>query len=401
MAKVLVVDDSALMRRLITGVLGDAGHELQTARDGTEAVTKLVEWQPDVVTLDINMPQMDGLTALSLIMAARPTPVVMVSSLTEEGALATFEALALGAVDFIAKPGGTISLSIDEIAHQLRNKVKAALRAKPRFAKGSDAPQAEAAARSSAPPSARAPLRSAPRTLHPTPSRFGQRGASATPSAPTHAAPHEVRGGRHRGLEVVIIGVSTGGPRTLEDILPQLPAHFPCPVLVAQHMPPNFTDAFARRMDRLCQLRVKEVATPMPLEPGHIYIGQGGTDMIVMERLGRLVAASKPESPNHPWHPSVDVLVESAMRHLDPTQITGVQLTGMGNDGAAAMTQLKRSGGRTIAESEATAVVFGMPGELIARGGATTVLPCQDIARQLIGWLQRSERTSHGIATSH
>lgn len=393
MAKVLVVDDSALMRRLITGVLSDAGHELQTARDGTEAVSKLVEWQPDVVTLDINMPQMDGLTALSLMMAARPTPVVMVSSLTEQGALATFEALALGAVDFIAKPGGTISLRIDEIAQQLRNKVKAALRSRPRFANQAEPPQKEA--------DARAPLRSAPRTLHSPPARLAQRSALTPRSAPTHVAPHEVRGGRHRGLEVVIIGVSTGGPRTLEDILPLLPSDFPCPVLVAQHMPPNFTDAFARRMDRLCQLRVKEAATPMPLEPGHIYIGQGGTDMIVMERLGRLVAASKPESPNHPWHPSVDVLVESAMRHLDASQITGVQLTGMGDDGAAAMTQLKRSGGRTIAESEATAVVFGMPGELIARGGATTVLPCQDIARQLIGWLQRSERTSHGIATSH
>ncbi|MEK8086309.1 chemotaxis-specific protein-glutamate methyltransferase CheB [Aquabacterium sp. A3] len=370
MAKVLVVDDSALMRRLITGVLNEAGHDTRTANNGTEAVETLVEWQPDVVTLDINMPRMDGLTALSLIMAARPTPVIMVSSLTEEGALATLEALALGAVDFITKPGGTISLSIDDIAQQLLSKVRAALRAHPKTRHTPAEP-----------------------VRHPTPARPGP---AVRPSAPSAA--HSA--GRHE-LSLVVVGVSTGGPRTLEDILPALPADFPCAVLVAQHMPPNFTDAFARRMDRLCAMPVTEVNTPRPLEPGHVYIGQGGTDMIVMERLGRLVAAPKPETPGHPWHPSVDVLVNSAMRHLPPSQITGVQLTGMGDDGAKAMTELKRRGGRTIAEAESTAVVFGMPQELIEAGGASVVLPCHQIARQLLGWLHRKERTRDGIAKSH
>ncbi|TDP81274.1 two-component system chemotaxis response regulator CheB [Aquabacterium commune] len=393
--KVLVVDDSALMRRLITGVLGGAGYEVQIAHNGTEGVEKLVQWQPDVVTLDINMPQMDGLTALSLMMAARPTPVVMVSSLTEEGALATFEALALGAVDFITKPGGTISLSIDEIEQQLLAKVKSALRARPRGARAALPRAQPTTARTPASPQVGSRFASASAST--SASTFGRPVPSAPAAAP---APTRSLGQAHK-LHLVIVGVSTGGPRTLEDILPKLAADFPCPVLVAQHMPPNFTDAFARRMDRLCALRVREVNAPMPLEPGHIYIGQGGTDMVVMERMGRLLVAPKPETPGHPWHPSVDVLVDTAMSHLPPDRITGVLLTGMGNDGAEAMTRLKREGGRTIAEAESTAVVFGMPQELIQKGGATTVLPCQDIARQLSGWLHRPERTSHGIAKSH
>jgi two-component system chemotaxis response regulator CheB len=339
------------MRRLITGVLSEAGYQVETANTGKQGVEKLVHWQPDVVTLDINMPEMDGLTALSLMMAARPTPVVMVSSLTAEGALATLEALALGAVDFITKPGGTISLSIDDIKGQLLDKVKAARRARPREATQPALPQRTA----TRPVVTRKP---------------------ATPSATKAVTP---------GL--VLVGVSTGGPRTLEDILPQLPEQFPLPVLVCQHMPPNFTDAFAQRMDRMCPLRVREVNTSMPIEPGHIYIGKGGTDMVVAERLGRLVAMPKSETPGHPWHPSADVLVESAMRHVEASKLIGVLLTGMGNDGAEAMTALKRQGGRTIAESEATAVVFGMPQELINQGGATIVLPSNQIARQLNGWL--------------
>ncbi len=354
-SRVLVVDDSALMRRLITSVLTEAGYQVETANTGKAGVEKLVQWQPDAVTLDINMPEMDGLTALSLMMSARPTPVIMVSSLTSEGALATLEALALGAVDFITKPGGTISLSIDDIKAQLLHKVKAACRARPR----------EATQPALKP---RVQPRAAARAV-------GEPGSPVSRPKPS-ACP---------GL--VLVGVSTGGPRTLEDILPQLPDHFPLPVLVCQHMPANFTDAFAQRMDRLCPLHVREVNTSMPIEPGNIYIGRGGTDLIVAERLGRLVAMPKSETPGHPWHPSVDVMVDSAMRHVDAQRLVGVMLTGMGNDGAVAMTKLKQQGGRTIAESEATAVVFGMPQELINHGGATLVLPSDQIARQLKGWL--------------
>ena len=370
--KVLVVDDSALMRRLLSAVLTQAGWSVATARHGREGVEQLLEWQPDVVTLDINMPEMDGLTALSLMMQARPTPIVMVSSLTEKGAQATMEALALGAVDFIAKPGGTISLSIDDIQALLLEKVRTASRIRLR-------PGRPAAAMP-------APVQRAPRPALARPAPASPR---TTTSAPASASPAPLRGGMGRCPGLVLIGISTGGPRTLEDVLPQLPADFPWPVLVAQHMPPNFTLAFAQRMDRMCALEVVEVGEPMSLEPGRIHIGRGGTDLVVVERLGRLVAQPRPESPGHPWHPSADVLVESAMRVLPASQLVGVLMTGMGFDGARAMAELKARGGRTIAEAESSCVVFGMPSELIQRGGASVVLPSQDVARQLRTWVQR------------
>lgn len=371
MKKVLVVDDSALMRKLLMGVLRDGGYEVNSARNGAEAVALVVQWQPDVVTLDINMPEMDGLTALSQIMTARPTPVVMVSSLTEKGALATFEALALGAVDFIPKPGGTISLHVDDIAAQLLDKVRSASRAR----------IGASAGRRGATPTVK-PLAAAARPAF--------RDASASAAASAGAAVPAARAAVPAAAEVpglVLIGVSTGGPRTLEDILPRLPADFPWPVLVAQHMPANFTDTFARRMDSLCALTVVEVNTALALQPGHVYIGRGGTDLAVSERGGKLYAVPKPETPGVLWHPSVEVLVDTAMQHLGPQRLVGVMLTGMGNDGAGSMARLKQTGGRTIAESAETAVVFGMPAELIERQGASLVLPCTSIAAQLRAWL--------------
>jgi two-component system chemotaxis response regulator CheB len=187
---------------------------------------------------------------------------------------------------------------------------------------------------------------------------------------------------------LVLIGVSTGGPRTLEDILPRLPADFPWPILVAQHMPANFTGTFSRRMDSLCALNVVEVASAMAIAAGNVYIGRGGTDITVTTRVGVLHVAARPETPTVLWHPSVEVMVCSAMQHLPPERLLGVMLTGMGDDGAEAMTRLRAAGGRTIAESADTAVVFGMPKELIERRGATLVLPCTAIAAQLRHWLQ-------------
>ncbi|MFN7723572.1 MAG: chemotaxis-specific protein-glutamate methyltransferase CheB [Rubrivivax sp.] len=375
MSKVLVVDDSALMRRLLTGVLGDAGHQVKVAHNGADGLQQLLEWQPDVVTLDINMPEMDGLTALSLMMQARPTPVIMVSSLTERGAQATFEALALGAVDFIAKPGGTISLSVEDIREQLLEKVRGAARSRLRQRSLSAGAVRQPAEAAPAPPAPAAPGGAVPRSsLAARPSPLGARFERASPVAL----------GKLDGL--VVIGVSTGGPRTLEDILPQLPSDFPFPIVIAQHMPANFTDAFARRMESLCRLRVRECNTTLPLERGNAYIGKGGGDMVLVERLGRLAVQPRPETPGHPWHPSVDVLVDSAMKLLPAAQIIGVQLTGMGNDGARTMAQLKQRGGRTIAESKETAVVFGMPNELIEMGGASVVLPCGEVSRQLLHW---------------
>lgn len=349
-AKVLVVDDSALMRKHLTQLFLGAGFEVILARDGKEAVQRVVQDQPDVVTLDVNMPEMDGLSALSLILSARPTPVVMVSSLTTKGALATLEALAMGAVDFVAKPGGTISLSISEISAELVSKVRTAARARVRSRRGSAA-------------------------------ELRQQAPGTDPAARAPAPPR----GEEPGL--VLIGVSTGGPATLEEILPELPAEFPWPVLVAQHMPPSFTATLAARLGAMCSLAVEEVAAPREIRRGSVYVAKGGTDLVVSRRAGRLVALPRPESPHHLWHPSVELLVESALGHVAPERLIAVQLTGMGEDGAEAMARLHSAGGRTIAESEESAVVFGMPRALIERRGASAVLPAERIARQLVQWV--------------
>jgi two-component system chemotaxis response regulator CheB len=352
MIKLLIVDDSALMRRQLTTLFQDqADFVIRQARNGKEAVQENRDFQPDVVTLDINMPEMDGITALSLIMAERPVPVVMVSSLTEKGALATFEALNLGAVDYIAKPGGTISLSIRDIKDELVAKVRTAARAR---LKG------------------RSPIKGLAQRLR-------EEREKPLPR------PVAVRRGV-AGEGLVVIGVSTGGPRTLEDILPLLPVDYPWPVLVAQHMPAAFTKSFAERLNALCRLSVVEVASPLAIETGTIYIAKGGADMLVVQRAGKMTVIPKPETREFLWHPSVELLGRSTLEHYDPARVVAVMLTGMGYDGADAFTEIRKRGGRTIAESEETAVVFGMPAELIERGGASVVLPLDKIALQLNAW---------------
>lgn len=355
MIKLLIVDDSALMRRQLSNMFQEeVDFEIRQARNGKEAVEENRDFKPDVITLDINMPEMDGITALSLIMAERPVPVVMVSSLTEKGALATFEALNLGAVDYIAKPDGTISLSIGQIKHELLTKVRSA--AKARIKSASSAKGLAQRLREE---------REKP-VVRPVAVRRGVAG---------------------EGL--VVIGVSTGGPRTLEEILPLLPADFPWPVLVAQHMPAAFTRSFADRLNAMCALTVVEAASPMPIKPGTIYIGKGGADMVLGQRGGKLTLIPKPESCEFLWHPSVELLGRSVLEHCDPARVVAVLLTGMGYDGADAFTEIKKRGGRTIAESQATAVVFGMPAELIDRGGASLVLPAEKVAAQINLWAGR------------
>lgn len=350
MTAVLIVDDSALMRKHLSALLKDAGMQVRTASNGVDAVQEVLNNPPDVITLDVNMPTMDGLTALSQIMAARPTPVVMVSSLTAKGTTATLEALAMGAVDFIEKPGGTISLSLDAVADLLVSKVASAARARLR--------------------------KSGVAQLAPRPTRVSQ--------PVTEIKRPEVKAGMPEGL--VIIGISTGGPKTLEEVLPELPADLRWPVLVVQHMPASFTGPLAHRLNQRCRLAVKEAAQFDQVTPGTVYIAKGGTDLAVGVRNGLLVVINKPESPRYHWHPSVDGLVASAMECLPAQRILGVQMTGMGNDGAETMTELKRRGGRTIAESEDSSIVFGMPKELIERGGASAVLPATAIAQKIVEW---------------
>lgn len=356
MIRALVADDSALMRRHLTQLLEAAGgFTVQTARNGVEVLEALKSFDPHVITLDVNMPEMDGITCLSRIMSEDPRPVVMVSSLTEEGAETTLQALSLGAVDFVQKPGGTISLSIDRIHRELLLKVRSAATTRVRRSTGLRGRLAAQRRRPAPPP----------------------------PSAQVSFA-----GGRP-GL--VLVGVSTGGPGVLEDILPRLPADFPWPILVAQHMPSSFTGVFARRLNELCAVSVVEVARQMPVEPGTVYIAKGDADLVVTRRGIGYSATPLPQSDTHIWHPSVARMVESALALLPANRLIAVQLTGMGDDGAEAMARLRAGGGLTIAQDEETSVVFGMPQELIKRGGASVVLPSDAIAEQLIGWLGAPE----------
>lgn len=365
MIRVLIVDDSALMRRLLTDIFTAAGDfEITVARDGLEALAMLAQVQPDVVTLDIHMPQMDGLTCLDRIMVQRPCPVVMVSALTAEGAEETLEAMALGAVDFVPKPKGAVSLEIDRIADDLVDRVRAASRA--RIPRSTRLRERVRAASSGAL------------------ARFPKDVARVRAIGPASSPVQGVQGG---GL--VLVGCSTGGPPALDAVLGELPADFPWPILIAQHMPASFTGPLARRLDRLCALNVREVDAVTPLLPGHAYIGRGDADMILSRRGGGLVALPAPSSPDHVWHPSVDRMVESAMRLVAPEALVGVLMTGMGTDGATAMARLKRDGGRTIAEAERTAVVWGMPGALVERGGASCVSPLPEVAGELLRLLSR------------
>ncbi|SDB73099.1 chemotaxis-specific protein-glutamate methyltransferase CheB [Belnapia rosea] len=355
MIKLLVVDDSALVRKLLGQVFaGEADFEIRFARNGLEALDQLKIFGPDVITLDVHMPQMDGLACLDRIMLERPCPVVMVSSLTAAGAEATLEAFRLGAVDFVPKPEGAVSLRIGELAPELVAKVRSAAKAKLR-------------------PSLRLTERVRHQIGGAAPIHRVTERASSADAAPRPAT----------GDGLVLVGTSTGGPPALEALLTPLPMDFPWPILVAQHMPASFTGPLARRLDGLCALTVTEVTRPILLQPGCVYIGRGDADLIVSRRAAGLVAMAVPVQPGYPWHPSTDRLVRSAMGHLSSGQLIGVLMTGMGNDGAEAMALLHAEGGRTIAEAEETAVVWGMPGELVKVKGADWVLPLPRIADQL------------------
>lgn len=359
MIRLLIVDDSALMRRLLTGIFAAAGDfEIDVARSGEEAIARVQSFAPDVVTLDIHMPGMDGLACLDRIMVVRPCPVVMVSKLTAEGADETLEALALGAVDIIPKPRGAVSLEIDALAPELVEKVRAA-----------------AGARISRATRLRERVRArAAHTL--TPGSIPPR-----PILPEIATvPTRVEAG---GDGLVLVGTSTGGPPALDALLAPLPAQFPWPIVIAQHMPASFTGSLARRLDRLCALSVQEVDRATPLLPGHAYIGRGDADLVISRRAGALTALAAPSSEAFFWHPSVERLVASAMAALPAERLIGVLLTGMGSDGAKGMAELKAQGGATIAEAAETAVVWGMPGALVAAGGASIVAPLDRVAHEL------------------
>lgn len=341
--RVVVADDSALMRKKIREILeSDPRIEVAAcARDGQDAVNLVKQHQPDVVTLDINMPVMDGVTALQVIMMESPRPVVMLSSLTQEGALTTFECLELGAVDYVGKPSGTISADIDSRAAEIIRKVKEAASARP----------------------ARRLSRRSPTASY--------RRADAPALALTPAT------------RLVAIGVSTGGPKTLLEVLPYLPADLPAAVVIVQHMPESFTASFARSLDGRCAIPVKEAEAGDVLRPGHGYVARGGRHLVFSRPRASGVMVRYQSQPADCLHiPSVDVMMESAAEVFGRSTV-GVLLTGMGADGADGMVKIRRAGGRTIAEDETSCVVFGMPAQAIARGGAEVVLPCHRIADKI------------------
>ena len=354
MTRLLIVDDSALMRKLLGRIFSAEPYfEIEFARNGIEALELLRSFLPDVITLDIHMPQMDGLACLDRIMVERPCPVVMLSSLTAEGADATIRAFELGAVDFVAKPAGAVSVRVDEFVPELLEKVRAAA-----GAKFSGTLRLRDRVRQNV---ARGPVLQR---------RAARKSAKAMGVPPL-------------GEGLVVVGTSTGGPPALEEILASLPANFPWPIVIAQHMPATFTGALARRLDQICAIGVREVAEPALLEPGYAYVANGGRDIVVSRKTAGLIAMPAAPNPDYLWRPSVDRMVRSAIDCVAPAHLIGVLMTGMGSDGAEAMALLHKRGGRVIAESEQTAIVWGMPGELVKLGGADWILPLPDITAKL------------------
>lgn len=350
MIRILIVDDSALMRKLLSGIFAAEGDfVVAVARDGLEALRESGVFRPDVVTLDINMPGLDGLSCLDRLMLEHPVPVVMLSAMTEKGAEATLMALSIGAVDFVAKPDGVASLSIATISAELVEKVRAA-----------------------------AAIR-LPRSR-----RLAERMRLRRPASTPEASAVTRRSSLAEGAGgLVLVGTSTGGPPALDILLSALPAGLRWPVVIAQHMPASFTGSLARRLDQMSDLTVTEILGPTPLLPGNAYIAHGGADALVSTRAGKLTASSAPMHGDYHWHPSVDRLVRSALQNVPAANLLAVLLTGMGSDGASAMTELRAAGGHSIAEARDTAVVWGMPGELVSRGGASEVLPLNDIPRRI------------------
>jgi two-component system chemotaxis response regulator CheB len=357
--KVLIVDDSAFMRNALRSMI-TSDPEIQVvgmARNGLEAIAQVKTLKPDLVTLDIEMPRMDGITALKHIMAENPLPVIMVSSLTTEGARETLEALELGALDFIPKNLKDLSVNILKLREILVERIKHLARKR--------------------------------HVYRPLVRRPGQPISQATasrlaPERPLTMPPVTERATGERRMGLLAIGTSTGGPKALQAILPALPSDFPVPVVVAQHMPPNFTGPFAERLDQLSALKVKEAVDGETLMNGTVYIAPGGKNMRV-RRSGAIesVITISESREEFIYCPSVDALMQSASEAF-PGRVLGVMLTGMGHDGLDGARAIKAGGGRLFAQDEATCVVYGMPRALVDAGIADKVLALEKIAGEIL-----------------
>ena len=380
MIKILVVDDSAFMRKVLSDLFKSQPdfEVVDIGRNGAEALEKVKQHSPDVVTLDVEMPVMDGLTALEQIMAVKPTPVVMVSSLTKAGADATIKALSLGAVDFVAKSAGSIS-RIDEIEKDLLQKCR-------------EAAGVSGSRLRVAPLIAAKPLRIPERTTAPTPPEkpiIVEKTLGVDKAAPSIVRTAPVFGAIS-GVDdwIVAIGTSTGGPRALQEVLTRLPGSLPCPTVIVQHMPPGFTKSLAERLNTLSELTVKEASDNDRLVAGTVYIAPGDFHLTLRrEASGTYVKLNK-EPAIGGLRPAVDPMMVSVAETYG-TKAVGVILTGMGHDGAKGMQAIKRLQGRTIAEDQSTSVVFGMPKAAIEAGVVDTILPLPQVAEGIVQCLKK------------
>lgn len=347
--RVMVADDSGFFRRRVIDALkGDPEFEIVgLANNGLEAVEKITDCKPHVVVMDVEMPVMDGITAVRKIMAIRPTPILMFSTLTHAGAQATLDALAAGALDFLPKRFQDIASDPDEANRVLRARVRAVAGARIVSVEGS-----------------------------PAALKSKIRAGSAKPSSITP---------RRRSAKLILLASSTGGPSALPQVLSGLPANYPLPILLIQHMPASYTAAFAERLNQLSPLTVTEAKDGDILRPGHVLLAPGSQQTIVMEESGKLcVRIYEENAPNIYYRPSVDVALRSAIRSCQG-RVTAVILTGMGSDGCEAAGELKRAGGVVWAQDEASCVIYGMPGAVVKAGIAERVLPLSEIANELSG----------------
>jgi two-component system, chemotaxis family, protein-glutamate methylesterase/glutaminase len=364
--RVLIVDDSALVRSILTDMLSsDPGLEVVgSASDAHIAREKIKALNPDVLTLDVEMPKMDGLTFLRNLMRLRPMPVVMVSSLTERGADVTLDALAIGAVDYLPKPKIDVAATLRDYSVELIDKIKTAASASVR---------------------ALDPQRLAALAVKP---KF-----SADAVLPKVPGARQIR----TTDRIIAIGASTGGTEAIKQVLVGLPPDTPG-VVVTQHIPKAFSTPFARRMNDCCQMTVYEAEDGQQILAGHVYIAPGDKHLLVVRDGARYVCRLDDGSPVNRHKPSVDVLFRSVAQNVGRSAI-GVLLTGMGKDGARGLLEMREADCRTIAQDEATSVVWGMPGEAVALGAAQQVLPLEDISAQVCELAAAIDITRQGSST--